>query len=95
MNLIDFYKENDIREKKQTGTKKVEKTVDEETVTEEVPIYEYTYPITALSMSAIEGEMADALYRQFVVGGFTAQFSFATFCHHFNAPSLQWTYLCH
>lgn len=73
MNLIDFYKENDIREKKQTGTKKVEKTVDEETVTEEVPIYEYTYPITALSMSAIEGEMADALYRQFVVGGFTAQ----------------------
>lgn len=73
MNLIDFYKENDILEKIQTGSKKVEKKVGNETRTEDQPIYQYSYPITALGMSAIEAEMAEMLYRQFVVGGFTAE----------------------
>jgi hypothetical protein len=32
-----------------------------------------TYPLTAISLSAIEPEMAEALYRQFVVSGFATQ----------------------
>lgn len=73
MNLIAFYKENDVIEKTQTGTKKVEKTVDGETVTEEEPVYDNHYPVTALDISAVEEDMADALYRQFVVSGFSAE----------------------
>ena len=73
MNLVDFYKENDIIEKTQVGTKTVEKMVDDEKVTEEEPVYEESFPVTALGVSAIDPDMADALYRQFVVGGFTAQ----------------------
>lgn len=73
MNLIAFYKENDVIEKTQTGTKKVEKTVDGETVTEEEPVYDNHYPVTALDISAVEEDMADALYRQFVVSEFSAE----------------------
>lgn len=32
-----------------------------------------TYPLTAISLSALEPEMAEALYRQFVVSGFATQ----------------------
>jgi hypothetical protein len=31
------------------------------------------YPVTALGLGAIDQEMAELLYRQFIVGGFTAQ----------------------
>jgi len=34
---------------------------------------EITYPVTAVGAGAVEEEMAEAMYRQFVVGGFTAQ----------------------
>ena len=57
MNLIDFYVENDIVQKKQVGTKTVEKKVpadeeggEEKTITEEEPVYESTYPITDMGM---------------------------------------------
>jgi len=77
MNLIDFYTENNIPEQKEVGTKTVEKKVkegdEEKTVTEEVPEYETIYPVTALGMSAVEPELAELLFRQFVVGGFTTQ----------------------
>jgi len=76
MNMVDFYSENDIIEKKEVETKSVEKVTEgdeEETVPEEVPEYETVYPITAMGDGAMEKEMAELLYRQFVVGGFTAQ----------------------
>lgn len=77
INLINFYIENDITEKKEVGKKVVEKKVidgiDEKIVKEEVPDFETIYPISALSMGAIKPEMAELLYRQFVVGGFTTQ----------------------
>lgn len=65
INLVDFYKENDIAEQKEVGTKEVDG--------EEVPVFETSYPITALGSGALEQEMAEYLYRQFVVGAFTAQ----------------------
>lgn len=74
MNLIDFYSENDIAEKKQIGMKTIEKKVmeddEEKTVTEEVPDYETVYPITGLGANAVTQELAELLFRQFVVGGF-------------------------
>jgi len=77
MNLIDFYTENKIPEQNEVGTKSVEKTVVEgdetKTVSEAVPVFETTYPVTALGMSATEPELAELLFRQFVVGGFTTQ----------------------
>ncbi len=77
MNLIDFYTENDIAEQKQIGMKTIEKKVlegdEEKTVTEEVPDYETVYPITGLGTNSVQEELAELLYRQFVVGGFTAQ----------------------
>jgi hypothetical protein len=77
MNVIDFYTENDIAEKKEVGTKMIEKKVmegdEEKTVEEEVPDYELVYPITALKSCATQQELIELLYRQFVVGGFTAQ----------------------
>jgi hypothetical protein len=77
MNLIDFYIENNISEKNEVGTETVEKTVVEgdetKTVSEDVPVYETIYPVTALGMSAVEPELAELLFRQFVVGGFTTQ----------------------
>lgn len=77
MNLIDFYNENNISEKNEVGTETVEKTVVEgdetKTVSEDVPVYETIYPVTALGMSAVEPELAELLFRQFVVGGFTTQ----------------------
>lgn len=77
MNLVDFYTENDIPEKEEVGTKIVEKKVieggEEKVAKEEVPEYEITYPVTALEADAIEPEMAELCYRQFVVGGFTTQ----------------------
>ena len=65
MNLVDFYTENGIAEEEEVGTKEIEG--------EEVPVTETSYPITALGSGAIDQEMAEFLYRQFVVGGFTAQ----------------------
>lgn len=80
MSLVDFYVENDIAEKQEVGTKSITKKVpsdevggEERTVVEEVPVYETTYPITALGANAVGQEMAELLYRQFVVGGFTTQ----------------------
>eukprot|EP00543_Licmophora_paradoxa_P004231 CAMPEP_0202455454 /NCGR_PEP_ID=MMETSP1360-20130828/12979_1 /ASSEMBLY_ACC=CAM_ASM_000848 /TAXON_ID=515479 /ORGANISM="Licmophora paradoxa, Strain CCMP2313" /LENGTH=1089 /DNA_ID=CAMNT_0049075043 /DNA_START=186 /DNA_END=3455 /DNA_ORIENTATION=+ len=77
MNLVDFYTENEIAEERQIDTKAVEKTVtedgEEKIVEEEVPVYETLYPITALQTGAITQEMAEVVYRQFVVGSFTTQ----------------------
>jgi hypothetical protein len=76
MNLVDFYVENDIVQRKVVGTKKVEKQKDEEggegtVVSEDEPIYESTYPITALGMGCIDEKVAELCYRQFVVSSFT------------------------
>ena len=71
MNLVDFYVENDIAEKKQVGTKK--KSKDEENSTEEAPVFETTFPVTGLGANALDQEVAELLYRQFVVGAFTSQ----------------------
>jgi hypothetical protein len=65
MNLVDFYSENDIAEEKEIGTKDVEG--------EEVPVLETSYPITAIGSEAIDQEMGEILYRQFVVGAFQAK----------------------
>jgi len=79
MNLIDFYRENDIKEQQDNGkTKTIEKRVNEDgeekTINEEVPDLETVYPITALKTNAIQDEqIAELLYRQFVVGGFTTK----------------------
>jgi len=77
MNLVDFYGENDVAEQKEIGKKTIEKKVvegdEEKTVEEEVPVFETIYPITGLENGALEEEMAELLYRQFVVGAFTTQ----------------------
>jgi len=80
MGLIDFYVENGIVEKKVVGTKKVEKKVpsdeeggEEKTIIEEEPVYESTYPITALGLECIDDQVAELCYRQFVVSSFTDQ----------------------
>mmetsp|Transcript_34618 Transcript_34618/g.82695 ORF Transcript_34618/g.82695 Transcript_34618/m.82695 type:complete len:1212 (-) Transcript_34618:75-3710(-) len=81
MNLIDFYVENDVVQKEVVGTKKVEKTVaaseedggESKTVTEEEPVYESTYPITAKGLGVIDDKVAELCYRQFVVSSFTDQ----------------------
>lgn len=80
MGLIDFYTENDISQKEVVGTKKVEKKVpaeeeggEEKTVTEEEPVYESTYPITAMGLGCIDEQVAELCYRQFVVSSFTEQ----------------------
>eukprot|EP00980_Cylindrotheca_fusiformis_P001430 scaffold345_cov134-Cylindrotheca_fusiformis.AAC.41 len=65
MNLVDFYRENEIAEEKEIGTEEVDG--------KEVPVIETSYPITALGAEAIDQEMAETLYRQFVVGAFTNQ----------------------
>lgn len=80
MGLIDFYTENGIVQKEVVGTKKVEKKVpsdeeggEEKTITEEEPVYESTYPITAMGMQCIDEQVAELCYRQFVVSSFTDQ----------------------
>lgn len=73
MNLVDFYNENNIAEKKEVGTTTVEKTEGDETSTEEVPVFETTFPVTGLGSNALDNEVAELLYRQFVVGAFTEQ----------------------
>jgi hypothetical protein len=65
MNLVDFYKENDIAEEIEIGTKEVDG--------KEVPVLETSYPVTALGSGALDQDMAEYLYRQMVVGAFTAQ----------------------
>jgi len=62
------------------GTKKIEKKIpadeeggEEKTITEEEPIYESTYPITATGMGCIDTQVAELCYRQFVVSSFTDQ----------------------
>lgn len=77
MNLVDFYMENEVAEKQQIGTQKIEKTIEEDgekkIVLEEVPVFETLYPITALETGAVDQKMAEVLFRQFVVGSFTTQ----------------------
>lgn len=78
MELIDFYKENDITVEEQIGTKTVEKKIkgedgEEKIVTEEVPEIGTIYPVTALGSGAIDQEVAELLYRQFIVASFTTQ----------------------
>eukprot|EP00525_Craspedostauros_australis_P008142 CAMPEP_0198120660 /NCGR_PEP_ID=MMETSP1442-20131203/29794_1 /TAXON_ID= /ORGANISM="Craspedostauros australis, Strain CCMP3328" /LENGTH=322 /DNA_ID=CAMNT_0043779335 /DNA_START=11 /DNA_END=979 /DNA_ORIENTATION=- len=65
MNLVDFYTENEIAEEKEVGTKEVDG--------KEVPVMETSYPVTALGSGSLDQEMAEALYRQMVVGAFTNQ----------------------
>lgn len=65
INLVDFYIENGIAEEQPVGTKEVDG--------EELPVLETSYPITAIGSRALNQEMAEYLYRQFVVGAFTAQ----------------------
>jgi hypothetical protein len=65
MNLIDFYSENEIAEEKEIGTEEIDG--------KDVSVVETSYPITALGSEAIDQEMAETLYRQFVVGAFTTQ----------------------
>ena len=73
MNLIDFYVENDIVQKEVVGTKKVEKNDGEKAITEDEPVYESTYPITAIGLGCIDEQVAELCYRQFVVSSFTDQ----------------------
>ena len=65
MNLVDFYTENNIAEEKEVGTKEIGG--------EQVPVIETSYPITAIGSGALDQDMAEYLYRQFVVGAFTTQ----------------------
>jgi len=65
INLVDFYSENNIAEEKEIGTQEVDG--------EEVPVVETSYPITAIGSGAIDQEMSEFLYRQFIVGAFQAQ----------------------
>lgn len=65
INLVDFYTENEIAEEEEIGTKEVEG--------EEVSVLETSYPITAIGTGTLDQEMAEYLYRQFVVGAFTSQ----------------------
>lgn len=65
MELVDFYNENDIAETGVETTKSVDGA--------EVVVTETVYPVTALGSNAIDQELAELLYRQFVVGGFQAQ----------------------
>ena len=80
MNLIDFYVENGIVQKKVIGTKKVEKRIlptdgemsgEEKAVFEDEPVYELSYPITAIGLGCIDEKVAELCYRQFVVSSFT------------------------
>ena len=77
MNVIDFYTENAVSEEVEVGKEEIEKKVmqgdEEKMVKEEVPVMETVYPITALETGAVEEELAELLFRQFVVGAFTAQ----------------------
>jgi hypothetical protein len=77
MNLVDFYVENDMIQKKEVGTKKVEKKVtedgEEKTIEEEVPVYENSYPITAIGKKWMDKNTAELCYRQFLVSSFTEQ----------------------
>lgn len=65
INLVDFYTANDVAEEKEVGTKEVDG--------EEVSVLETSYPITAIGSQVIDQQMAEYLYRQFVVGAFSAQ----------------------
>lgn len=65
INLVDFYTENNITEEKEIGTKEVDG--------EEVPVLGTAYPITAIGTQVVDQQMAEYLYRQFVVGAFQAQ----------------------
>lgn len=77
MNLVDFYVENGMITKEAVGTKKVEKKItedgEEKTVEEEVPVYENSYPITALGKRWMDEQTAELCYRQFLVSSFTEQ----------------------
>lgn len=77
MELVDFYSENKLVERRQTGSKTVEAKVtedgEEKIVSKEEPVMEDYYPVTALGMGAIDQELAELLYRQFIVGAFQTQ----------------------
>ncbi|GKY92267.1 hypothetical protein MPSEU_000197800 [Mayamaea pseudoterrestris] len=66
MNLIDFYNDNKVAEEAEVTTKNPE-------TGEEVTSTDTIYPVTALGCGAMDQELAELLYRQFVVGGFQAQ----------------------
>ena len=77
MNAVDFYTENNVQRQVEVGTEEIEKKVieggEEKTVKEKVPVLETQYPITGLDCGAIDQDLAELLFRQFVVGAFTAQ----------------------
>lgn len=58
INLVDFYTENGIVETRHGN---------------ETSTSGKFYPVTALGENAVQPEMAEAMYRQFIVGGFTTQ----------------------
>ena len=66
MNLIDFYNGNKV-------TEEVEVTTNDPETGKETTSTETVYPVTALGCGAVDQELAELLYRQFVVGGFQAQ----------------------
>lgn len=72
MELVDFYNENEVAYEEE-DTRTVEKEVDGELKTVEEAFTKQVYPVTALGTDAIDVEMAELLYRQFTVGGFTTQ----------------------
>lgn len=63
MELVDFYIENDLVEEVPSEKK------DENGET----IFDKIFPVTALGMGAIDQELAELLYRQFIVGAFQSQ----------------------
>merc|ERR1719343_593931 len=65
INLVDFYTDNNVAEEKEVGTKEVDG--------EDVSVLETSYPITGIGTQVIDQQMAEYLYRQFVVGAFSAQ----------------------
>jgi hypothetical protein len=63
MELIDFYVENNLIEEVETDAI----DINGEKIKEKV------YPVTALGMGALDQELAELLYRQFIVGAFQSQ----------------------
>jgi len=71
MNLVEFYTENDVPVK--TNAVAIEGAAASEATSETEESLGVTYPVTAIGLKAVEPEMAEAMYHQFLVGGFTAQ----------------------
>mmetsp|Transcript_29676 Transcript_29676/g.58792 ORF Transcript_29676/g.58792 Transcript_29676/m.58792 type:complete len:907 (+) Transcript_29676:483-3203(+) len=78
MNMVDFYTENNIAVRKEVGTKTVEKKVteggEEKTVTEEVPVFETTYPVNAFQLKVQKNEKdLENLYRNYLANSFMCE----------------------